>query len=473
MLINDEIEKLHHIITNVKGADIIDMGIFNRLYAIGIVSMMNRINMNLEKLNDELETSLKAEAVSINFNKFLNPNSWKGNGLFIDIDKLNKFLDTDVTVTNNTTEINLLTDYLPNGIEGYNVTPDVLDSFKTAIHQLCDEEKLSYKTIVYSLSTALARMLQLLKSIQGKVNNPKPHLFAKLWEELSETYCSDDIRKEFIKWKNNNVGLSFEELKTRQKQELYKMLNKNFLRYLNMPSGAAVKKRKLKINEDDLEYGTTIPPNLDVECAKFDKFIEWEGEHILTINYEKFGQYIHQHFNDFEEEEIAYIIRFDGMLEVIHEEMAKIKPNLRQYLKRYKDNQVIELQKECTEILSTCKCHLHKDVREGIFADFISKLLFDPKLKLDARSKLNGQSKFTYICEIVAYLKWYNVFKPDASSQDLAATLKEVLGTLRESTIKKYIDNAYNTREGALFDWTSENIDDLKARPYNPYEELF
>lgn len=476
MMINDKITYLHRVITGVMSGDVISMGIFNRLYSLGVISILNDINCDLEELSQQLDNAVNLEAISIKFDTFLNKDYWTNNWLFLDEEEAFKSIGIEIPTRTYTTEINHMTDYLPNGIKGYKVNAGVLNSFKTSMHQLCDEDRLGYREIFYSLNSGLDKMLHLLQIVKKKVQNPNTHLYEKLWEETLDIFDNDEFDKDFKNWLEDNGEPSFDELRARQKQEVYKFLNTNFLRFCSIPTGAQVKNRKLKITEDDLESGTIIPANFDVECAKFDKFFDWSGEFIITLNYERIGQYIYKNYLQFDETEFFNITGLDRILDLIHERMAKIKPNLKQYLKRYEDNIVLDLQKDCLEVINVFVKYLKKGIREDILKEYVSKLLFDSVIKLDARDKLGGQSKNTYICEIVAYMKWFNVLNPE-DTQDLANMLKgKLISTngraLAVPSIKKYIDNAYRDRDSSLFKWTSEIIEDLKIHPYNPIDGL-
>lgn len=304
-------------------------------------------------------------------------------------------------------------------------------------------------------------MLTLLDEIRKKVESPKNHLFKKLWDDICEIYDNDEFDKDYNDWIEDNGEPSFEDLKSRQKLAIFKFLNKNFLRYCATPTGAEIKRRKLIINEDDLPYGTQIPEGFEIECAKFEKFIEWKEESILSINYEKLGKYIYKHYHQFDENEFFNITDFDRILDVIHEAMAKIKPNLSKFLKRYEENQIFELKKDCTKIINTCKPLLKKGIRETFLDEYVDKIMYDKEIKAEVRSKLGGQSKQKYICDIIAHLHNSFVFDVKYNAKDYAKALHKEITTVEQNTLERYIKNSINSREGALYSWTKANIESL------------
>ena len=94
-------------------------------------------------------------------------------------------------------------------------------------------------------------------------------------------------------------------------------------------------------------------------------------------------------------------------------------------------------------------------------------------MKDEARKKLSGGSRNTYMCEIVAALKNVNVFKIDCDKHDLAIALGEKISDVKVTTLTKNIERKYNSNDGLLYHWTKRIIDELKTQPYNPFEGLF
>ncbi len=461
MMINDEIEYLHRVIVGAMEDYPVRVGVFERLFSWSIVGLFNEINSDLEELNQQLDTELNLEAISIKYDLFLDREYWTKNWLFVDFKSLYEKDGEVMPIHNYTTKINRMTDYLPNGVKGYSVNPAVLLTFKNSIHQLCDEDRITFSDLFYSLNSGLDRMLELLGEIKNKVRNPKNHLYIKLWNETLEIYDNDEFDKDYKEWLEDNGEPTFEELKARQKQEIFKFLNRNFLRYCNTPTGAEIKKRKLVINEDDLPYGTVIPDNMAIECTKFERFIEWKDEHILSLDYEKIGQYIYKNYQQFDEGELYNITDFDRIMDVIHEAMAKLKPNLAKSLKRYEEDQVNEMIKDCKKIINTCKPFLKEDLKDTFLDCYIDRLMFDNEIKAEARNKLGGQSKNKYICHMIAHLYNFFVFDVKYNADDFSEALHKEISAVGQNTIKRYINDCINSREGALYSWTKKNIDSM------------
>lgn len=425
--------------------------------------MLNEVNQDLETINEQLDTSLSLDAAKIDIGttpmrlKFLYKKiGWWKYGLEESADKQSPQIDRMACC-------------LQNEEGAYLVSPDGLESFKTALNQLCNENTISSQTIRNALTRGYSKMVDLLDEIRKKTENPEPHLYKKLWDDFFREYCSqsyDDCKKNFNDWKKKSIGRpSLDELKAKQKKEILKLLKTKFFRFCPNPSGGAIKKRKLKIDEDDLEVGTELPEGFDVECTKFEKFIEWKGGCILSLNYEKLGQYIYLYYHKLEGHEPYSITYFDIMMDFIHEEMAKIKPDLKQYLKRYQEHQFEELLNDCKKIFEPFKKYLKDDIRQTIIDEYLEKLLFDSDLKEEAREMLRGQSKNKYCCAIVTALSSCYIFKPEHNNTaNYAKALHKVLSSVTKETLTRYF-NAPENNNKALNRWTENIMKDLKTTP--------
>ena len=422
--------------------------------------MFNRVNNELERLSEQLDTTIDFDAIGIKFEICCDPSYWKPFWFHEPPRK-------DQISENRQTAINRMTDYLPNGMEGYGVTPEVLDSFKSAMHQLCDEEKMSARTLWYALNKSIDTIQLLLNDLHNKVLNPRPHLYEKLWDKILSSYEDDGYVYRFHGWYQDIGTPSIEDLKAKQRQEIYEFLRKGFFRYAKLPTGAELKKRKLKIVEDDLEVGCEVTNEFEINCGKFDRFIEWQEDCILIINPERIGQYIYKNYSKLDEEDFFNIKDFDSMMELIHEEMARLKPCLAKYLKRYQENQDEEFLNDCKKIFAPFKVYLKEELRKTIIDEYLEKLLFDSELKEEAMKNMRGQSIKKYCCSIVLALSYCNIFKPEYNNSniDLGAALNTGFDWDNKDTFIRYLkDPEINSK--ALRSWTSNIMDELKEHPF-------
>ena len=289
-----------------------------------------------------------------------------------------------------------------------------------------------------------------------------------LWNTILDDYGHEEALKDYHEWKEENAGFTFDELKAKQKQAVYRLLTSGFLRYYQRPTGAAVKNRRLVITEDDLEVGTRIPNSLPSECAKFEKFVTWRGEHLMILNYEKLEYYIRKNQSQMNRKDMENIAAFDMRLDKIQDDMVTLKPEEAKNQKDYEKNNVMVILKECAEILNTCQ-HLLKDgIRKSIMKEFLDKMLFDEKMKAEARRKLGKKTRAKFLCEIMAAISNCYIFKPGVVPADLAQEMRRKLTGVAVLSIKTYIVKAAGDRHSDLQQWTTESITELKDHPYNP-----
>lgn len=455
--INSEIEQLLQIVDNpltIRGNHM-----FNRLQAWSVLSLFNDVIIHLVALSEQLDLSLNTDALSIDFDKYLNLVLAKRDKLGL---IARNSLFSGLSTGNCNKHINYMSDCLPNGDANYGVTSDVVGSFRTAMHQLCDEERINSRIMECTLQNALDKIYSLLNEIKTKVEKPEPYLYTKLWDTIEYNSRTSKIEECYRKWVDDNAP-DFNELKGRQNQEIYELLKSGFFRFCPKPTGGAVKKRKLKLGEDDLEVGTDLFDGLEVECTRFEKFFEWKGGNILVLNYEKLGKYIYNNYSKFEPSDFVDITYFDAIMELIHEDMAKIKPGLAQFLKRYQEHQDEELLKDCIKIFEPFKDYLKEDLSPTLIDEYLKQMLFESDVKEEAKKKLNGQSKNKYCCSIVLALSFCNIFKPEYnnSNKELASALCKGLDLNNKGLLYDYLRNAKNNNR-ALTTWTASVIDELK-----------
>ena len=462
-MLDDFIEQLHIMMTKVTSGGIVGYALYRRLYALSVLAYMSELNENLSNLCKKLDTSLDVNALIFQYDKYLNKDYWyKGWLLSNGIN-----LGADITVS----DINMITDYFPNGVKGYSFTSDMVGTLKTTIGQLYNEDRLDERSLKYALSKGLDTMLSLLVDIRKKAQTPPSYLFVKFWEdEIIGPVDKNDYIKTYKKWKDELEDVNFQNLKDRQTQILAKFLSSDFLKYRLTPTKGEINRCQLSIEDESLEYGYELPDNIREQCARFEFFIKWKdnNHYILGLNYEKIGKYIYEHYSD-SWDGIYSLIELDILLDAIHEDMASLKPQLKQYLKGYEEEQVNVLLNECSDILNTCKIHLAKEINDSFLYTYLKRLLFNKEMKDEARKKLSGQSRNTFVCEMVAVLKNAKIFKVECDKHDLAKSLSEKITRIKLETIEKNIERAYNSNEGTLYHWTMKNIEDLKKKASNPF----
>ena len=152
--------------------------------------------------------------------------------------------------------------------------------------------------------------------------------------------------------------------------------------------------------------------------------------------------------------------------------MAQIKPNLKQYLKRYQEHQLEELLNDCKKIFEPFKEYLKEDIRPTLIDEYLEKLLFDSEVKEEARMKLSGQSRNKYCCSIVVALSFGYIFKPENNNDsDFAKALHITINSIEKKNLERYIKDK-EISNSALNNWTNKIMNDLKMTPFSRPEAV-
>ena len=471
--INSDIDYLHRVITGAWTGSVVSNPRYSRLFQLSIVSLLRQINSNLEKLNKELDVSVILEGVSIEFDKYLDKHYWLDNFLFQNEADVYIYAGCKLEEVNYNSMINEMTDFLPNGEEGYSITQDIIDTFKNSLYHLCDRNKIGSRDMQYTLNFGLFYMLKLLGEIKQKVEHPKSHQFRKVWDEICEEYKESSCRKSYLNWREDNSGYEMKDLKTQQTTEIYRFLNTEFFRFHEGVTGGDVKNRKLKITDDDLPVGSNLSDNLPTECAKIEKYYELKDKYIICLNYEKIGQYIYRHYNQLSHDDIKNIVIFDRTLDAIHDDMATKDNKLAKHLKNYEFNQIKTVKASCGKILNSCQEHLGANIRNTFLTEFLTVLLYESDIKQEVREKLSSRKhRNKYLCDIIAVLDLFRVFNSSVVREDLARSLSSMLESTKFESVLKNIERFESNREGSLYEWTKKKIDELKAQPYNIFQGI-
>lgn len=163
MLIGEKLELIRYTLVTFSKNFENYSAMTRRLMALGVVTELFQLNKQLEKLCMRLESEISVEDADIDFDNWLTHQEWKnGEGIF-SILSYHQQDDKD-------TIINHMTDCLPVGADGYSFTKEQAESFKTGMHQFCDDERISARDLIYALNENLNKITQCLKEVKRKKN---------------------------------------------------------------------------------------------------------------------------------------------------------------------------------------------------------------------------------------------------------------------------------------------------------------
>lgn len=279
----------------------------------------------------------------------------------------------------------------------------------------------------------------------------------------------------YADWKEDHEDFTYQRLADLRGSEIVRFLNQNVLRFAPVPTGREVKERTVVIDNDSLEVNVVLGVDMDWASAQLSYFVSWTGpkNELLTIREDRMTKYLTKHQADMTEEDLSALYHFEAMLDMIHQDMAVMKPQLARYLKDYEANLLEHSRQECISVVNVCQPLLKTGIRAGILGDVVRKLMDDRRIGEEAQTKLcSMKTRNKYLCEMIAALDYFCIFRKDVSRRTLAKTLSQDMGSVSICSADDYIKKFQSAKSGHLFDWVKENIEDLKMHEYNPFEGL-
>ena len=297
-------------------------------------------------------------------------------------------------------------------------------------------------------------------------------------ENEKERICAlakQQAEQDYQAWKVEHEGYGYQRLEDKRCQEIVRLLSTGMLTSAPTPTGREVKERSVVVEAEALEVGTPVPEDFDVLCAKLSPFVYWVGQkkEIMLIDYERMDKFLLRHQADITQDARHAYYYFDTIVNLIQEDMAVQKPQLAKHLKNYEENLQERSTKECIDVLNVCQPLLKPNVRPGLLGDLVRTLMDDRRIGEEAQTKLCSiKTRNKYLCEIIAALDYYGIFKPEVGRRDLAKALSQNMVSVSICSADDYIKKFQSAKSGALFEWVKENLENLKTHAYNPFAGL-
>lgn len=452
MLIGEKLELIRYTLVTFSKNFENYSAMTRRLMALGVVTELFQLNKQLEKLCMRLESEISVEDADIDFDNWLTHQEWINDEGIFSILSYHQQDDKD-------TIINHMTDCLPVGADGYSFTKEQAESFKTGMHQFCDDERISARDLIYALNENLNKITQCLKEVKRKKTNIPSYLYEDYWYSfLNEYQENSPVYDIYDHWKEEHDDPDIDMLRDKQMQEILVLLKSGFLSHAAVPTRREIQNSIISINKDAFDRNTTIPEDVDLECARLSKFVEWKENTILSINYEKLGKYIYKHHKDLTEKEKKSIAHFDLIMDMIHEDIAQLDSKYKVYLKNFEGDELQLIYDDCTKILRTCNTHFVEGIGEDFFVTILRDVM-NGDMKSQLKSKLKGASRMTTLCAMLAACKNSGkIFKFDVISDDLAASLSTEVEKPSKDSLKRYIDNGSANYKAGIYVNTEEAI---------------
>ena len=458
--LNSDIEFLFKMINNlsmnVEGLNPVSQ----RMYLMGVISEMIPIITDLNIINDNLSNGLTAEDAKLK--------SLSGFYEDIGIESL-KIPHLDSNDEEGGYIINYITDLFPLDDKNYKFNSENLDRLKTGMRMLCSEENISDRDINFAFVKGMREICGLLYDIHEKKKRIKSQQYEDFWyqiESKDDDLYIEEAQVDYDRWREDHDDCDIQNLRDKVTQEILKLLQTGIFNQDTTPTNRDIKNSVIKISDDALEPDMIVPDGIEIECARFSKYVSFK-EDILVLDYTALGKYIYKHMNKISEEQIDALIYFNFILWPIHRDMAEQNPKLEEYLPD-SDDATNEILEWATNAIMTCKDLLASGVKEDILKKYINGAFNEDSLHLS--QKLSGQSKYTTICHMVGMLKdSRRVFKEEIVDIDLAKCLVPICEK-EVNTLRRYVNQKNTSIDRNLGEWTANFV---KENFYSDKEKTF
>ena len=463
MLASERLRELHYFMSEGLATFWLSVSpLTRRLIALGIISEMRIAIEQLENINKKLDIELSVDDADIDYDLWLGDSS--------DIQPIFYNLAYIESDDDNST-VNKIPDLFPVG-KSTTFRDTTAESLKTGMRHLCSEAVLNHADIAAALKEGFGRIVCLLQEFKEKMTN--------ISDELYENYCDDcfardlDLayqaaERDYLLWKDEHEWQSQQSLEDKRTQEIVKLIRSGVFIHSIKLTNREIKECPIKIQEEALEYNTTLPDNIDVECARVGKFV-FMKESIMWLDYVKLGKYLYKHYKDMTFEEEVAIKYFDVMLDFIHRDMAALDPSLAVYLPDYEDNKLQAIFDNALKIITTCTPYL-SDKLPANFLETYLRGAFYGNVKREVQSILGKKAIYTNICKMVGMLKAsMKVFKVGTSSDQLASCLSALTEKPNKDSMIRKIDEGASDKNSKLRTWTDQFV---KEHCYTESERLF
>jgi hypothetical protein len=183
------------------------------------------------------------------------------------------------------------------------------------------------------LKQKILQLVDMLSALLIKILQVDVDYAEKVFKRMAARVKGSTNSLKYVIWRARHQTPTMKQLEHQQIQVTAEMLMAGILTYDETPAGDDVAEVKLELVRNGLEHGQELPDDFDVECAKLRRYSYWQGEHLFMIDYQGIYGYLFSHcFEKFTKEQRIALYEYDVQLRMIHEDMARLKPELRKYL---------------------------------------------------------------------------------------------------------------------------------------------
>ena len=224
-----------------------------------------------------------------------------------------------------------------------------------------------------------------------------PVVFKEFFFRKKKDYYDENVVIRFYRKLHRIQPITLGKLKKMELEAVIKALNQGIFDFADTPSMQDVNKVSTELETDFLPCNYMLTDEFLTRYAKFRQFAEKRGP-MLVFNYERYGMYVVDNFNQFNKDQIRAIYELDVKLYLIHKEMVKLNKELENVLNGKVNGKAVSyLQESGEEMFHFIHPSLddeegwkiHKEVKRLVrrqsvpdICQYLGKLAFEDKILL-------------------------------------------------------------------------------------------
>jgi len=185
-----------------------------------------------------------------------------------------------------------------------------------------------------ALRQKIVMLVNMLRALQLKIMQVDAEYAERFFKRMTARLEKSTNILDYELWRVRHPHPTMEQLERQQVQLTVNMLIAGILAYDEAPTGGEIAEVKLEMVKKCIKHGQQLPDNFIVECAKLRRYSYWKGEHLFMINHQLINAYLFSHcFEKFTKQQRIALYEYDVQLKMIHEDMVKLKPELKDFEK--------------------------------------------------------------------------------------------------------------------------------------------
>ena len=216
------------------------------------------------------------------------------------------------------------------------------------IEKLCEEVR--HEEAYPILKRLIVQFNSLLAEAEIAKLNCDPVVFKEFFFRKKKEYCDENVVIRFNRKLHRKKPITLGKLKKLELEAVLKALNQGIFDFAEKPSRQEVNMVSPELNTDFVPCNFEITDDVKTRYAQFRQFAEKRGP-MLVFDYERYGQYVVDNFNQFDDDQIRAIYELDVKLHLIHMEMVNLNKELENVLNGKVSGQTVSCLQENGEEL--------------------------------------------------------------------------------------------------------------------------